>query len=343
MARRTAGRSRRALTIVYCKPDGVGWHAVTCMAELAAELLDAELVVVAADAPARHLARLTAETWRRRRQGAGSCLVVAPQPQHLLALMRTDYLRTGFESVVGWVIDSFWDDRIPAALRRRSHYDTVYVTDPDDVDVWARAVRRPVLYLPWGADVLRLGSAAAERPVDLQRLGRQPPAWDDDGVAAAAMAGAGLTYGARPDMRSSAADNQRTVTQALSRAKFTLAFSNLASAAAYTHPTREYVTARWTDALAAGSTVAGIAPRSAAATDLLWPGATLDLSGIGLLEVVPELTRAVESWTPEAAAFNHEQARRRLDWRHRFRLIALQMGLGAPRLDTELSALERKL
>ena len=46
----------------------------------------------------------------------------------------------------------------------------------------------------------------------------------------------------------------------LSKTKFALAFSNRANPTMQTHPEREYITGRWTDSLASGSTVAGIPP-----------------------------------------------------------------------------------
>jgi hypothetical protein len=49
---------------------------------------------------------------------------------------------------------------------------------------------------------------------------------------------------------------------ALARAKFVLAFSNRVHQAGYTHPEREYLTARWVDSLAHGAVIAGIAPQS---------------------------------------------------------------------------------
>jgi hypothetical protein len=328
---------RSELTIVYGLPRGVGWHAVTLMAHLAAELLEARLVTVPLSSSARHLRRLAGELPRRR--GTGACLVIAPQPQHLPALLNADYVLRGYEHISAWVVDSFWDDRIPGALRRRGHFDLLFVTDPDDVPTWKAAFRRPVGYLPWGADVLRLGSGSADRPVDVLRVGRQPSDWDDDDAVRSALTEVGLVYAGRPPMDDRPEGNQRNLTAALSRAKFTLAFSNQASPASYTHPTRDYLTARWTDALACGSAVAGTAPRSAAAEDLLWPGATLELASTRRRESLPGLVEAVRRWSPAAAEHNHAQARKRLDWRHRFAEFAAYVGVPTRRLQAELDLL----
>ena len=60
--------------------------------------------------------------------------------------------------------------------------------------------------------------------------------------------------------------------ESLGQAKFALAFSNAVSGADYTHPTREYVTARWTDPVnrkkmsAVGASGAGAPDRAAVGT-----------------------------------------------------------------------------
>ena len=70
----------------------------------------------------------------------------------------------------------------------------------------------------------------------------------------------------------------------LAQAKFTLSFSNLVSPDVQTHPKREYITGRWTDALSAGATVVGIPPRSDSVKALLWKGALVDLGTVNLVE-----------------------------------------------------------
>ena len=135
--------------------------------------------------------------------------------------------------------------------------------------------------------------------------------------------------------------NQTALMQSLASAKFALAFSNAVSPAPYTHPTREYLTGRWTDSLASGAVVAGIAPRCAAADELLWPGATLELASTDLAAGVQELAEAVRRWTPEVARESHRRALERLDWRWRFRELADALNVGSERLDAELESLAR--
>ena len=129
----------------------------------------------------------------------------------------------------------------------------------------------------------------------------------------------------------------------MANARFTLSFTNAASPAEYTHPTREYLTGRWTDALAQGATVAGIAPRCAATDRLLWPEAVLELGTTDLAEGLALIGEAVRAWTPERAAYNHRQALARLDWRWRFAEMVAALGLAAPLLDEELGQLESRL
>jgi hypothetical protein len=315
----------------------MGWHPVTHMVRLLAKLLDAELVEVPRTRGSARRRQLLSVAPRRR--GHGTCLVVAAEPRQLLLLLDHAYLFHGHDVVAGWVIDSFWLERMPRAFLRRGHFDRLFVTDKELVETWEAGTGVATSWLPWGSDVLRLGSGAAERPVDLQRLGRQPPEWDDDAATRRACERLGLRFAGRPSVREEASDNQRVVMESLAAAKFALAFSNAASAADYTHPTREYVTGRWTDSVACGATVAGIAPRAAAADDLLPAGTTLELDGTDLETGLERIAAAAASWTPGRAEANYRFALERLDWRWRFLELATALGLQSAHLDGEIEAL----
>jgi hypothetical protein len=325
------------MRVVYALPEGGGWHPITHMVRLLAELLEAELEIVP-------LTR-AGNAWRRvaafgpRRRGRGTCLVVAPAPAHLNTLLRRPYWWRGHEHVAGWVIDSFWVERIPASVRHRNHFDQLFVADREVVDLWSAETGLPVSWLPWGADVLRLGTGDGDRPVDVQRLGRQPAAWEDDEQTRRACEAAGLTFAGRPPMHGDASANQRALMGALSRAKFVLAFSNAASPAPYTHPTREYLTGRWTDSLASGAAAAGVAPRCAATDELLWPDALVELPANDRAAGVERLAAAAGDWSPERALDNHRRALEGLDWRWRFRDLAAALGVESDRLAAELDAL----
>ena len=88
----------------------------------------------------------------------------------------------------------------------------------------------------------------------------------------------------------------------LSKTKFTLAFSNRVSPNPQTHPTREYITGRWTDSLAAGATVAGIPPRSESVQSLLWPEALLDIGTVNQTEGLKVIDSMVRDMDPGTCA-----------------------------------------
>lgn len=322
--------------LVYSELPGPGWHPVSHMVGIAGTSLDVPITRIGLH---RHLGPVplgSALLPRRSRRGRGAILIAAT-PRQLLELVLLAK-RARYETAVAWVIDSFWVDRIPS-VAGDGMLERIFVMDRDDVAEWAAVASGRVSVLPWGTDALGLGSARPTREVDLLRIGRQPAGWDDDDHTARVLAAVGVRYGGRPPMGATTADNMQIVTRAFAGAKFTLAFSNLLSPAAYTHPTREYLTARWTDSLGSGATVVGCAPRSAAASDLLWKGATEDVSELGPVEAAQTLRALVADWTPERALENHLQARRRLDWRWRFRQLADDLGIGSARLDDELAEL----
>ena len=325
------------MKILYARRPSRGWDSVTLMAQLAAELLEAELIVLDGDkriSKATHLASLAP-----RRRGSEACLVIAPDPRDLWAIVRLEHWLHGYGYVVAWIIDAFWDDRIPFAARKRGHFDHLFVTEQEVVDSWRAITGTPTSWLPFGSNVLDMGSDASDRPVDLQRFGRMPNTWDDDEAARASCAAAGLRFEGRPTYLPAALANQRAAMAQFARAKFTLCFTNRVSPASYTHPTREYLTGRWTDALASGATVAGVPPDCGSAHELLWPEATLDLGTVDRAEGISRVQKAVVEWHPALARLNHLRALERLDWRWRLREVATTMGISSPRLDVEFARL----
>jgi len=307
------------------------------MAQLAAELLEAELIVYDGNEPVSPVRMLASLAPRRR--GSEACLVIAPEPRHLWAIVRVEHWLHGFGYVVAWIIDAFWDDRIPFPARNRGHFDHLFVTEQEVVDSWRATTGTPTSWLPFGSNVLDMGSNATHRPVDLQRFGRMPDTWDDDEASGAACAITGLRFEGRPPFLSDARANQREVMAQFARAKFTLSFTNRVSPADYTHPTREYLTGRWTDALASGATVAGVPPDCGSARELLWPEATLDFGTVDRAKGISRVLKAVAEWRPEVARLNHLRALERLDWRWRFREVATTMGVSAQRLDADFGRL----
>jgi len=328
------------MQIVYSEPEGQGYQPLRYMVTLAADLFGARLTILPAGASPGRLSKLAGLL--PRRGGGETLLLVCASPPRLQAIFMLAGQRR-FARVVAWVFDSFWVDFIPRINRIARPFDHVFVTELEDLDAWQRALGVPVSWLPWGSDALRLGSSAAERPVDLQRVGRQPETWESDAETARACRASGLVFGGRPTLHDDGTDNERELMAAFGRAKFTLSFSNRVSPGVQTHPTREYITARWVDALAAGAVVAGVPPRCPSAQELLWPEALLDLGTVERALGLERLAGAVRVWTPQRAGLNARRALERLDWRWRFGTIAEALGEKPARLLGELDLIRRQL
>jgi len=130
---------------------------------------------------------------------------------------------------------------------------------------------------------------------------------------------------------------------AMADTRLTLSFTNVVSPAPYTHPTRQYLTGRWLDALASGAVVAGAVPVCQASEELLWPEATVELPPSDLRAGVRGLSQVLEQWSPDVARFNYLRALERLDWRHRFASVASILGWGSATLETELDRLRSRV
>lgn len=328
------------MKVIYPRPGIPSWHVITVMVRLLARLTEAELVVPHVD-DVRGRTRRYAGLLPTRR-GNEPLLVIAPEPVDLNAALHLKAWTTGYGPVVGWVIDSWWDDRIPACAKR-GLYDVIYVTEKESVEPWRAATGADVRWLPQGTNALDWGSPSADRPCTLQRVGRQPAAWDDDDAVALACHELGLVYRGRPSFMAGAEEGMEALLATLAEARFSLAFSSRHDPQAYTHPTREYVTGRWTDSLAAGAVVAGLAPDCATTRELLWPGALLDLGTVDRGRGLQVLAEANASWTPAVAAHNHLMALRRLDWRWRIQQLASDLGLEAGPLADEMARLRGRI
>ncbi|WP_114853272.1 glycosyltransferase [Brachybacterium sp. YJGR34] len=326
-----------AVDLLHVRAAGLGWGPIDELATLCARLLGARLLTVD-DRGEVSLPRKLAGRAPRRRARRRALLVLAPSPAHLAYAARRAHWMPGYHRTAAWVIDSFWTDRLSGMAAHRGHFDHVFITDPELIEEWSALTGAPVHWAPWGADTLAATAPTAERPTDLVRIGRQPAAWADDADTRAAAAELGLVVEGRPPLARDPAQNQAAVRRALGRSKFALAFTNRVSPAPYTHPTREYLTGRWTDALAQGATVAGVAPPSAA--QILWPGATVDLDPEDLRAGLTQLQEHVAAWRPATAARHRALARERLDWRHRIAGIAEVLEAGPfPALEAELGLL----
>ena len=240
-----------------------------------------------------------------------------------------------------WVVDSFVWEWVPRTIRLSRNIDHIFVSNPEDVDPWRARTGGSVSVLAQGADVLDLGSGRGERPVDIQRVGRQPGPWDDDVTNSAEAEALGLVYRGRPPFTTDPLENQRALAKQYSEARFTLSFSNRVDRQSYTHASREYLTFRWFDALSGGAVVAGVPPECEVVRQFLWTGALLDFKttdrtiGLGMIK------DAATSWTPAVAMHNHRNALLKIDWRWRCKEVAALFAIPTPLLDAELERLTR--
>ncbi|QXT62959.1 hypothetical protein [Tessaracoccus palaemonis] len=332
-----------ALDVIQFTQHGFGWGPVTGLSALAARLGGGQhLPIPLASVPPRGrvlaglAASLLPRTGPRRER---SLLVVCPVPGALSSLLAEPRLWRGYNRVVAWIIDSFWLERIPSALRLPVPLNQLYITGADDLSHWRARCSTPVAVLPWGADVLDATSRMVNKGVDLARIGRQPTAWDDDARTTAAAREAGLSFSPRPPFGDSEAAALNNAHRAYSSARAVLAFGNLASPSSYTHPTREYLTGRWTDALANGCLVAGIPPQCVEAKTLLPEQALIRVPSDNLalgLEIIRTRLRAPGEQDTNAI---RRFAAAKLDWRLRLRAVFADAGIEAGALESELNSL----
>jgi hypothetical protein len=333
------------LLIVNAIAHDRGWSPIQHMVAIAGELLACE--VVAADQTKPSMAAKISSLLLQRAPNSAAdeaCLLVCNGPSDLLAVLNIDDWRNRFRYLAAWVIDSFWLDHLPRSIRLRNPFDQFFVTSLEDVDPWKKITGVTTTWLPWGTDALRLGQGGGNRDWDLMRVGRQPAEWDDDLGSAAAAESLGIKYRGRPASDGlNSLQNQKLMMNAYSATKFTLAFSNAVNRDPNNHPTREYLTGRWVDALACGSVVAGVAPRGPNTDGLLWSGATLELGGIKRSEGLAVVADALGKWTPDIAASNHRMALRNLDWRWRFKTLAEAYRIHRTPLSEEIQLLEERI
>lgn len=321
-----------------------GYDSIAYMAELAIELFEADLVVATQPHTRGELYwELIRSVLGRRNGGRDSGLLVCRMPSDLKLVLDVPDWRSRFGRTAAWIIDSFVPEAIPRSIRLLRCFDHIFVACQRDVEETWRKTGVPTSWLPVGSDVLRLGSASEERPYDVLRVGRQPPTWDDDAINEEACRRRGLRFHGRPPHYIDPVENHTRLTEFCASAKYCMAFSNLVAPAAYTHPTRDYLTPRWLDAISSGATVAGVRPGAEEAQQLLWPEATLELDTVDREEGLDLIAQAVQSWTPALAQKNRAMALRRLDWRWRFLEVARVLDQTAPTLQAELDQLNQAI
>ena len=309
------------------------------MARLLATMIDADFVRLTTHQRADRVRR--ASGYLPRRRSRGTCYVIAPQPAHLGSVLTPSHFLRGYERVVGWVVDSWLDERIPR-MARQGHFDQLFITDAELVERWRDRTATPTSWLPFGTDALGQPEPSSHRPLDLLRVGRQPPAWSNNSRIEGLARERGVAFAPGPPLSDDPFVNQAALMRAMRRAKFTLSFTNLVSPAEYTHPSHDYVTGRWTDALASGARVAGRAPQCLAGQLLLWQEGLIDVSFADPATALDQIAEAADAWQPRHAQAIRRRALLTLDWRLRFQDLVAGAGSPTPRLDDELESLERR-
>jgi hypothetical protein len=270
--------------------------------------------------------------------------MICSGPDDLQMVIDIKNWRKRFKFLAAWIIDSFWLEYIPRSIRLANPFDHLFVTSLEDVDAWRAITKAPTTWLPWGTDALRLGCCASDRKWDVTRVGRQPPEWEDDSEVISAAELLGIKYAGRPNRQGlTPLENLKSLMTSYGNTRYILAFSNSVNPESYTHPTRQYLTGRWIDALACGAIVAGIAPRGLGNDDLLWPGATLELGSTRRDDGLRILAAELKTWSAPKAALNHAMALKTLDWRRRFKVLADAYGISPEPLAQEMRLLEQRV
>lgn len=332
------------IDLYVATPGGPGWAPVNNMGNLLGSYLGVDPIKVDTK---ESLTKLTKVLGALPRLSAKNriAIVIACDPGQLNAIAQARYAFRRYSAVYGWVIDSFWDDRIPRIAKSSSTYTKIFVTDPDDVQDWREKGVNNVELLTWGTDVwsnfdARIAAASA-KSTDLVRVGRQPVAWDDDTNTASLAEKHSLVFEGRPGFGNSVDSSVQLLHEAFARAKSVLAFSVRVSPAPYTHPTKDYVTARWLDALAWGCLVVGQKPQSAGADLLLWDGATADINPDDADLGINEVSLALQGYSEDTAERHVRLALEKLDWRHRFKELFSAIGYSSKKLDAELALMQQ--
>lgn len=337
-------RTSHVNRVFHVVNDTPGWAPITHMAKLACRLLEAQSCDLGEGQGSRWRARLRPALSTLPHGGNGGDIFILRNPSELLQVLSHPALleKRAFRAI--WIIDSFWTENLVWPARRLfSRFDLVGYTRQGDGPIYHELCGDRAVFLGWGTDALDLGSGEGNRAWDILRVGRQPEAWDDDPKTETSCAARGLRFHGRPPFSPNSQSQQHDLMQNwYAQAKVLIAHSNLAAPAPYTHPSKDYITARWTDALACGAVIAGVQP--AGDMGLIdWKGATLSFEDIELDRNLDQVAQALADWTPDVAANNYLEALRRLDWRWRIFKIADRLGCTSKPLQSEMARLEEKI
>lgn len=330
------------MLIIYIEKESPGWFPINYMVNLLGKLLEAKVLAVESR-KLNFLEKLeTLLSKRKRGDIEGPCLLICPTVHDLWQISQVQNYHN-FSSFNVWIIDSFWTEHIPLKLMKKQIFNHIYITTKEDIPLWTKKTNTEVSFLPWGSDVFNMGGNNEQRKFDLLRVGRQPKEWNNDTLTKQLCNEHNLTFMGRPSFDDNPENNTLNLTNIYKQSKFLLAFSNLVDGSTYTHPTKEYITARWVDALACGAIVAGVSPKSLTAQSLLWKGATLEFDTVERQKGFRVLLEALQEWHPRQSYKNYLYSLKNLDWRWRFAVLARDFNQKSKTLDREIRLLKEKI
>lgn len=330
------------MEIFYFDNNSPGWAPITHLVNLCGKLFSANLNIIPSVGVSRY--NLAKKWFSLPKHGVGEhALFFAKSPAELKLFLSMPEFDRPFRSRTVWIIDSFWTEWCPSQTLL-NHFDLVAYTQKYEAGFYETRSNGRSIFLGWGSDVLDLGSSNKMRDIDLLRVGRQPQIWDDDIRSANICAQNNIRFNGRPPYGENPMDQYKNLMSTYARSKLILAHSNLADPHKYTHPTKEYITARWTDSLASGATVAGVPPLlDTSITDLFWPNSLVEFKRLDFASNIAQIKEVVNNWTPEVALYNYTQALKKLDWRWRLQLLADRIGISSPVLNADIERLKTKI
>ncbi|MFW0184682.1 glycosyltransferase family 1 protein [Rothia sp. CCM 9418] len=318
----------KSLDLIVAVPDDAGWAIIRKASTLLGEYLGVTPHFVDVHSSLSRKTKLLAQV-PKPSIGKKKALVIAYDPGQLNAIAQSHLFLRRYQEVYGWVIDSFWTERIPAIAKQNRVYKKIFITDFEDIVEWNKAGVKNVSCVPWGTDVW---SNIEERlnihkSTDLLRVGRQPQAWDNDSITEQKAHSHHLHFEGRPPFGKNAQESERFLQESYQRAKVVLAFSNKVSPAPYTHPTKEYITGRWLDALSWGCFVAGRLPNTEVARRFFAVESCWDISPHDVDEGLETISAQLLGKDDSSYHKNIIHALKNLDWRHRFQQLCQEMNV----------------
>ena len=106
--------------IILAVPSGPGWAPLHEMARLMASYLDARIFTPDPSVSLKPAAKILARLPRIRGKGR-TAIVIASDPGQLYAIAQPRLATRRYAGIYGWVIDSFWDDRMHTRYRHQRH------------------------------------------------------------------------------------------------------------------------------------------------------------------------------------------------------------------------------